>query len=482
MNPLPACSRRRFLGQAPCAAIGSISALSTLLQLKMANQAAAQGLPKDEKSLVCLFLSGGIDSFNLLVPRDPDRYQEYAASRTSLALAPESLIPLTPAVSPADGGAFGLHPGLSSLAPLFNGTGAFAGKRRLSFIRNMGTLVRPTSLANYQAPDHPLPRALFSHSDQMDQWQSSVPQGMVDLSGWAGRCADVIQSRFNTAVTSMSISLSGNNVWQSGNRNRPFVINSGGAQNLTGGFASGDPADPNMVKNNALRGMAEQHYRHLLQQAFATTTKESLDSQVAFQTAFNAFNDASMGVTWPGSQLAADLKAAVKTIAVRSVLGMRRQSIFVGMGGWDHHGELLVTQAGMLPIVGTALSAFQMALENLGLADGVITYTASDFGRTLRTNGRGSDHAWGGNQMILGGPVDGGKFLGNWPSLAIGGPQDVGFGGRMLPTSSVDELYYGLLRWFGVSTADMPYILPNISNFFNIQSSGLPIPFLRTAA
>jgi hypothetical protein len=121
-------------------------------------------------------------------------------------------------------------------------------------------------------------------------------------------------------------------------------------------------------------------------------------------------------------------------------------------------------------------------LENLGLADGVITYTASDFGRTLRTNGRGSDHAWGGNQMILGGPVDGGKFFGTWPSLAIGGPQDVGFGGRMLPTTSVDELYYGLLRWFGVTTADMPYILPNISNFLNIQSSGLPIPFLRTVA
>jgi uncharacterized protein (DUF1501 family) len=258
------------------------------------------------------------------------------------------------------------------------------------------------------------------------------------------------------------------------------VVTPEGAPNLTGGFTGSDPADPDVVRNTAFKGLVHQQYRHLLQDAFARTTRDSLDAQEAFQTAFANFNEASMGVTWPDSRFAGDLKAAVKGIAIRSALGLRRQTFFINFAGWDHHGELLQTQAGMLPVLASGLAAYQQALENLGLADSVLSYTASDFGRTLRSNGRGTDHAWGSNHMVLGGGVDGGKFFGSWPSLAIGGPQDVGLGGRLLPTTSVDELYYGLLKWFGVSTADFPYVLPNIGNFFNIQSAGLPVPFLKS--
>lgn len=472
--------RRRFLGEAPCAALGSISLLSTLLQLKMANQAAAQTTPTDSKSLVCIFLFGGMDSFNALVPADAPRYAEYSVSRSNVALPAASLVPLSPATALTGGAAYGLHPGLAALAPLFNGTGAFAGKRRLSFITNMGTLVRPTTLAQYQTIQHPLPLSLFSHSDQQDQWQSSVPQGLTELNGWMGRCTDVIHSRYNTSITSMSFSLGGNNVWQSGNQSRPFVISPTGAQNLTGGLTSPDLTDPDAIRNSAFKGMVQQQYQHLIQDAFAKITRESLEAQAAFQAAFLNFDEASMGVTWPGSKFAQDLKAAVKGIAIRSALGLRRQSFFISFPGWDHHGELLDTQAGMLPVLAAGLAAYQQALENLGLAEGVLSYTASDFGRTLRSNGRGTDHAWGSNHMVFGGGVDGGKFFGSWPSLAIGGPHDVGLGGRMLPTSSVDEMYYGLMRWFGVATADFSYVLPNIGNFYNIQSPGLPIPFLKS--
>jgi uncharacterized protein (DUF1501 family) len=479
MYPSPHWSRRRFLGEAPCSALGCLSILSTLLQLKLANQAAAQTTPTDAKSLVCIFLAGGMDSFNALVPEDNSRYSEYASSRSNLALPQTSLTQLSPATALAGGAAYGLHPGLALLAPLFNGTGAFAGKRRLSFVTNMGTLVRPTSLAQYASTTHPVPLSLFSHSDQQDQWQSSVPQGMTELNGWMGRCSDVIHSRYNTSITSMGFSLGGNNTWQAGNQSRPFVLSPSGAPGLTGGGVSADPAAPDAVRNSAFQGLVQQRHRNLLQDAFAGNTRESLDAQAAFQNAFTSFDDASMGVVWPGSPFANDLKTAVKGIAIRSTLGLRRQAFFINFGGWDHHGELLQTQAGMLPLLAAGLAVYQQALENLGLAESVISYTASDFGRTLRSNGRGTDHAWGGNQMVLGGPVDGGKFFGSWPSLAIGGPQDVGLGGRLLPTTSIDELYYGLLRWFGVSSADFPYILPNIGNFHDIRSAGLPLPFLK---
>ena len=476
MNATP-LTRRRFLGQASCAALSSVSMLNMLLNLKMANQAAAQAPGTDQRTLVCIFLNGGNDSFNLLVPRDNPRHAVYSTSRGNLALAQASLRALNQ--SGGDGQLYGIHPSCAGLQELFNGLGGDTAKRRAALITNIGTLIQPTNKAQYLAESVPLPRALFSHSDQIDQWQTSVPQGLTQLSGWGGRAADVLHSTMNTGQTSMSISFSGNSLFQVGNSTQQFVVTQDGALTFSGP-ADSQPTNPLALKNAAHRSLIEQHYGNLMQESFAQLTKTSVDLQQYFQSLFNTFNEGSITTVYPaGNYLAANLRSVAKTIALRQQLGLRRQTIFVSFGGWDHHGELLNTQAGMLAVLDGALTAFQKTLEELGLADDVITFTCSDFGRTLRSNGRGTDHAWGGNALVMGGPVQGGRIYGTFPNQALESGDDVGYGGRLLPTTSVDSFFAEMLRWFGVSSANMSYVLPNIANFYNPSSPQLPIGFLK---
>jgi uncharacterized protein (DUF1501 family) len=476
MDPL---SRRRFLGQASCAAVSSVSLLNMLLNLKLANQAAAQGTFTDRKTLVCLFLQGGNDSFNMLVPRDDPRHAIYTTTRGNLALAKATLRTLDQDIG-GDGQLYGLHPGCVGMQELFNGLGGDAAKRRLSIVTNVGTLIQPTTKTQYLAESVPLPRALFSHSDQIDQWQTSVPQGLSQLAGWGGRAADVLHSTANSGQTAMSISLSGNNLFQVGNSTQQFVVTPGGALTFTAP-AGGQPAtNPLALKNAAHRSAIEQHYGNLMQESFAQLTKTSLDLQEYFQTLFNSFNEARIQTPFPtNNYLASNLRTVAKTIALRPELGLRRQTIFVGYGGWDHHAELLDTQGGMLAYLDAALLAFQKALEELGVANDVITFTCSDFGRTLRSSGRGTDHAWGGNALVMGGPIQGGRIVGTFPDLTLESNDDVGYGGRLLPSTSVDKLFGELLRWFGVTPANMSYVLPNIANFYNVNSGTLPLGFLR---
>jgi len=477
-------SRRKFLGESACAALGSTSVMSMLLNLKLANQAAAADLPNqsdERKTLVCIFLHGGVDSFNVLVPRDADRYADYAASRTNLALNRDSLLTLDQ--NNGDGQLYGLHPGTSEITELFNGLDGNAAERRLSFISNVGTLVEPTSLSAYQNETVTLPRALFSHIDQIEQWQTSLPQADNQLSGWAGRAADVLHSTLNEDLASMSISFSGNNIFQVGNTTQQFVMTPSGALSFSeDGSGTNHPA---VQKNVAVKSLIDEHYSNLMEKAFAELTKKSVDQQEFVQSLFDSVPDDFTSTSFPNSYIASQLKGALRMIHLRESLGLRRQTIFVSFGGWDHHGELLDTQDGMLRTLSPALGAFQAGLEELGLADSVITFSASDFGRTLRSNGRGTDHAWGGNQLVMGGPVDGGKVKGTYPNLALDGPDDVGRGGRILPTTSVDELFAELLLWFGVSPSDMENVLPNLANFYDAASadssdpSTLPIGFLK---
>ncbi len=475
--------RRHFLHQAPCAALSSLSVMNTLLNLKLAGALAANSTGPDCRALVCLFLHGGMDSFNMLVPRGTE-YGAYANARSNLALAEGALLPLTQAAG-GDGRLYGLHPGLAQVAEMFNGTGNYAGKRRAALVANVGTLIQPTTLAQYAAGNVPVPKALFSHSDQVEQWQTSVPQGMAQLSGWAGRTADVIHSTFNaTAQTSMSISLAGNNVFQVGNSSEQFVISTEGALSFTAAQTS-DPSNLFNIKNQRLKSLMDQTYANTTEQAFATLTKQSVDAQQVFQNVFS-------GATLPanvealftgGNYLAQTLRAAVRTIKSRQALNLRRQTIFISYGGHDLHGELLNTHAGMMSYLNSALHAYQSALELLGLANDVVTFTCSDFGRTLRSNGRGTDHAWGGNALVLGGPVQGGKIYGTYPQFTqvgadLFGPTDVGFGGRMLPTTSADVYTAELLRWFGVPAGSMSTVLPNLANFWNPASATGPLGFL----
>ncbi|MFO1460437.1 MAG: DUF1501 domain-containing protein [Verrucomicrobiota bacterium] len=485
MTPI---SRRGFLRQINCAAVGSGALLNTLLNLKLANSLTAQSA-SGRKALVCLFLNGGMDSFNFLVPTD-SRYSTYSASRGvagsegGLSLAQASLLPLSAPL--AD---YGLHPSCPQIRDMVNGTGTrFSGKRRLSFIANLGTLVQPITKSQYNAWEQgnnaalPVPRALFSHADQAEHWQTAVPQGLRHLTGWVGRAADILDAANNQGGISMSISLNGNNVLQVGNQTQPFAITPNGSLTFSAD-AGGSPINPLQLKNSTLRNTLDQHYANLLTESFSRITKAADEAQQYFQAQYES-PGASLGATvdalFPASNaVAMTLKAVLKSIKISSQLGLSRQSFFVNIGGWDHHGELLDTQAGMLATLDTAIGAFQYGLELLGLANDVITFSASDFGRTLRSNGRGSDHAWGGNAFVFGAPVDGGKLFGTFPSLALDGPDDVGRGGRMLPSMPIDKYFAELMQWFGVPSGNLSYVLPNIANFYNVNSTTPPIGFVK---
>jgi uncharacterized protein (DUF1501 family) len=490
-------SRRQFLGEASCAGIGSASIVSTLLNLTMANHAAAQaGLPGERKALVCLFLSGGCDTFNLLVPRDATRHAEYAAARSALALPindPSPAKNLIPLDFNDTGRQYGLHPACIRLAEMFNGTGSFVGKKRVSFLSNIGTLIEP--IPNKQAyldGTVGIPKALFSHRDQIEQWQTSVPQGMRILSGWGGRAADVIHSKLNTEQTGsyympMNFSLSGNAAFQIGQSEGQFVITSSGALSFTG---AGRSSPVNQAKDQILRSTVaspvEEHYQNLFQRTHGRITSNSIERGAQFQTKFDTpgmingqdINAVIAAAGFPNHWLSDQFKAAIKTIAIRETLKLRRQTIFIEFGGWDHHTELLTNQRNMLLTLDGVLYAFQKSLETLGLAQDVVTFTCSDFGRTLRSNGQGTDHAWAGNQFVMGGPVAGGLVCGAFPSLEIGGPGDIGRGGRMFPTLSADAYFCELLRWFGVTSGDMDTVLPNIRNFYNPASGTGPVGFI----
>ncbi|MBK1853691.1 DUF1501 domain-containing protein [Verrucomicrobiaceae bacterium 5K15] len=519
-------SRRRFLGEASCAALGSTSILSTILNLQMANNAVAgtgDGA-SGRKTLVCLFLSGGCDSYNVLLPADTSpandgAYDDYAAARSNLALSHPDKAPVifnpdagtndqiaNPNFLPlntAEGGAaytdssgrsYGIHPSCTRLKELFEGTSAEPNKKRLSFISNIGTLVEPIAdKSAYESGNLPLPKALFSHSDQTEQWQTSVPQGQTILSGWAGRAADILHSRLNTEQTNgfympMNFSINGNTVFQTGATEGQFVLTSNGALSFSG--PHGTANDAQSIKNRTLKEMAtdpmNEHYRNLFQQAFRKSTADSIERGEQFQTSFDApgsvnGQDVDAAIDAAGfldDYLGNQLRAAVRTIAIRETLKLCRQTLFIEYGGWDNHSELLNTQAALLSSLDTNLYAYQNCLEALGLGDDVITFTSSDFARTLRSNGQGTDHAWSGNQFVLGSPVDGGKIVGNYASLAIDGPDDIGRGGRIFPKVSVDEYFCELLDWFGVAQGEMGTVLPNIENFHTLGAVNRPLGFI----
>ena len=471
-------TRRQFFGKSACAAMSSVPIMNTLLNLQLAQRAAGQGSPADYRTVVCLFLNGGMDSFNWLVPRDSARHAVYSTTRGNLALTTSQLLSLNQ--DGGDGQLYGLHPSCTGLQELFNGLGGDLAKRRAALVSNVGTLIQPVTKAQYLAESAALPRALYSHSDQIDQWQTSVPQGMTQLSGWAGRAADVLHSSVNdTNSIAMNISLAGNSLWQVGNATTQFVVTDRGALTFTGSEIT-DPLHAMKLKNTAHRSIIQQNYSNLMQQSYGQLTKTSIELQEFFLQQYNNHDDSAVASLFPsGNYIAQQFRAAAKMIALRPSLGLHRQTIFIGFGGWDHHGELLNAQAGMLSTMSAALTAFQRALDQLGLQNSVISYTASDFGRTLRSNGRGTDHAWGGNALVMGGPVQGGRIYGTFPDQTLESADDTGYGGRMIPTTSVDSFFAEMLRWFGVPAASMNAVLPNIANFYNANSSSLPIGFLR---
>jgi len=459
-------SRRAFLAQAPCAALGSISTLNLLAHLKFAQSAAADSLPVNSspKALVVLFLHGGQDSFNHLVPRGP-RYADYQLARGSLALSEESLHS-TP-----------------EIAEMFNGTGRFSGKRRLSFLANTGALAEPTTLAQYQAKSTELPLGLFSHIDQIIHWQTSVPQGLKQVTGWAGRAIDCIRQTDGASTVPMSMTTAGSNVLQSGVQTEPFAFRPDGSSILPASLGSDDPNNFHNLRAQAFKDIASQSYANVISEAIANRTHNSIDAQEAFQAAYldNPLPASSETFFAGKPSLAEDFKAVTRSILAQDDLNQTRQTFYLQAGGWDHHVELLNTHSHMLSQVSQSLYAFQSSLEELQIQDDVLTLIVSEFGRTLRTNGRGSDHGWGGNVMAMGSAVRGGQIFGEYPSMELGGnlygPLDVGLGGRFLPTMSTDVIVAEALRWFGLSDSSLLDVLPNLNRFWT-PGQDTPVDYL----
>ena len=460
-------SRRRFLKSANCAALSSIGIFNTIANLRLMSNAVAAppAGPDDYRALVCLFLHGGNDSYNMLVPTTASEYTNYAAVRTNLALPQSSVLPL--AATDTGGRSFGLHPSLPQLQGLFNDGHA-------AFIANVGTLVEPTTVATYKNGSADRPLALFSHNDQRREWQTSVPQSSLKT-GWGGRLADRMMAFNPSNAVSMNISLAGSNLLQTGNSSFAYTIDQDGAKTLTG--ANSD-IEAELNRTGAAKSLVEQNYRDVLRRAFADEAKRSYATAEQFSS---AFENSTVTTAFPQGGLATKLRAVAKTIGARQALGHKREIFYVQDGGWDNHGELLGTQAGNLAELDGALQAFWEALGELGVRDEVTLFSCSDFGRTLRSNGRGTDHAWAGNSFVLGGCVNGAQIYGDYPDAGefkIGTGLDVGSNGRLLPTTSCDEYFAELALWFGLAPGELADVFPNIGNFYTHSPDTPPLGFL----
>jgi len=288
--------------------------------------------------------------------------------------------------------------------------------------------------------------------------------------------ADILQAGNGNQNISMNISLSGTNIFQVGKNSTEYAIRAS-----AGGSVGINLLEGTSMLDRALRSGAEsllaQQYQDIFKSTFTNKINHSQDNHEEFSAAIS--QAPMLRTTFSDNPVSANMEMIAKTIAVRDTLNVSRQTFFLNFGGWDHHDGVLDNQVAMLSVVSKALSEFQAAMEELGVADGVTTFTASDFGRTLTSNGNGSDHAWGGNVMVMGDSVHGGQVFGNYPSLTLGSNDDVG-GAILLPSISTDEYFAELSKWFGVSNGDLNYVLPNIGNFYDPYNSSLPIGFMNT--
>jgi uncharacterized protein (DUF1501 family) len=344
----------------------------------------------------------------------------------------------------------------------------------LAFVANVGTLIEPTDRSSY-GDGARLPLGLFSHSDQQQHWQTSVPQSRSQLTGWAGRMADVLEDAVNgNAAFSMNVAIEQLNILQTGRNVVPWVVGAEGGAEVLAGFGLANPQD--RILTAATTNLLDQTYGDLLKRTYAGVRRQAIDAAVEYNEATAAV---AIATPFPDTVLGRGLRQVARAIGAREALGQRRQMFFLARGGWDHHDGVLTLQAQMLPELSQALRAFHDATVELGVASEVVTFTVSDFARTLSTNGNGSDHAWGGNHMVMGGGVGGGRLYGSYPSsLAPGSELDVGRG-RIIPTTSVDEYAAELAMWFGVGNdATLETILPNLRNFYPASAGGAPLGFL----
>ncbi|MEM8684965.1 MAG: DUF1501 domain-containing protein [Pseudomonadota bacterium] len=438
-------NRRQFL-----TAGGAATLFAATPGLSYAQVVGGTGPFTDYRALVCVFLFGGNDSFNMLVPRSDAEHAVYAQSRQNLAVAKDDLLPITPLT--ATGVDYGLHPSMGGVQGLFE-SGSVA------FVTNVGPLITPTTKDAIFAGSATLPPQLFSHNDQQDQW-TSLKGNDVSGTGWAGRMADLIRTGVSDQQMATNASLFGNNLWQAADETVAYVMGPTGPLQFEG-FSS-DPNSPGFEQQQLFQRILDANYDSVYARAFADVQRRAINSAETISSAINSAPE--LATAFPQSQLGTQLQTVARLIAVRDELQMQRQIFFVAAGGFDSHDTQNEDQPGLLGGVSEAMTAFHDATVELGIADGVTSFTQSDFGRTLTSNGDGTDHGWGGNQLVMGGAVQGRELYGDYPLLAIDGDDDIG-GGRMIPTTSADQYAATLARWFGIEDIDLGVVAPHIDNF-----------------
>lgn len=402
----------------------------------------------DYRALVCVFLFGGNDSNNMIIPVDDTNFKAYTTIRGSLAL---NSTELTPTVTAATTGApYAFHSDLAELASMFS-------NKELAVVANVGSLVQPTTRAQYQS-QLDLPLNLFSHSDQQAQWQTSVPSGR-SATGWAGRAADLIAAQ-NTSSFPTFLSVAGNSIMGTGASTQPVAISPGGSLDLKGFSTS----NASQTRLKALQNLLSMNTGLKLVQSSNSIMADSIADAQALDSALSKAS--ALKTAFPATGLGAQLKQVAQIIQVRSGLGMNRQIFFASLGGFDTHTNEIATHKNLYPQLSQALAAFSNALLELGVEDNVTTFTESDFSRTFQpTTGDGSDHAWGSHHLVMGGAVKGGDIYGKFPTFQLGGPDDTDTRGRWIPTLAIDQYGATLCQWFGIQPADLPKVFPNFTNF-----------------
>ena len=480
-------SRRDFIRRAACAAVGTVAMTSTIRNLRLMNAAMAQSNITDYKALVCIFLQGGNDSNNLIIPTIQSEYNNYAAIRTPVLAIPQSVLlglmnGTNPYVDPA-GHSYGLHPSCPELQTLF-------GEGKLAALFNTGTLVYPVTRAQYLAGQRKPPQ-LFSHADQQSQWQTSLPD-QPPTTGWGGRCADLLNAVQPNAPISLMVSLAGANTFEVGNIVSQYSVSTGGAISLSMPSTPSGGANTNRLPT--LMNILGLPYTNLQSQAYAGVAEHAINTGALLNNAISSTTNANYwtnafpvkitpptGGTAFTSSLSPQLQMIARLIAAGSTaaptgFGMKRQIFFCQVGGYDlHTGQtnysaaspnnvLLGAHTNLLAELSQSMYAFQRAMEQLGLSNSVTSFTASDFGRTFPSNGQGSDHGWGSHHLILGGAVKGQKTYGLFPALTVNGPNDTSTG-RWITTTAIDQYFATLASWFGVDSANLATAFPNLGRF-----------------
>ena len=454
-------SRRDFLWKGACAALTATGIASSIWDLRAINAAAGQvaGGAGGYKALICIFLFGGNDANNLIIPTDSRYANNYVPARGVLAIPQVGqtggLIQLVPP-APNPAVPYGIHPGCTELATLFN-TG------QMSVVCNVGTLLAPVTRTQYLARSVALPPQLFSHNDQQVEWQTAV-EDQPAKTGWGGRTADLLYSANTLNNVSMNISLAGNNVLETGNVINEYNVSTNGAISLN---ISG--SNPGPAQLQALKDLIAMNHTNLYESAFSTSMNTAITDAQLLNAAIAPTASASYWTTaFPTSGLGNQLRMIARLIQAAPTLGHNRQIFFASIGGFDLHsgeGNQTGAHANLLSDLSKSMNALYKATVQLGVDQSVVQYTASDFCRTFPVNtGMGSDHGWGNHQIVVGGPVKGGALYGTYPNLTVNGPDDTSTG-RWIPTTSVEQYGATLASWFGVSAGNLTTVFPYLGRF-----------------